>query len=231
MFCLLIALSASAFETSGSDHLEIKYVRDSLEYKWLTQQVYRQATESVVERAGELPKKARWTVVIDIDDTTLDTSAYWMELATYDRVFDWPSWNAWCERRDAPPVPGVVGFVEAVREAGGQVAWISNRHEVSRQSTIDNLAAHGLWSKADRMCLLTDDEAYTKIVRRAQLRDGTGPCGDKPVEVLAYLGDTWKDLPTEEEGGPRLEHLGVRDFVLPNPMYGSWEHKNMSQGN
>lgn len=225
---LLVALSAWAFETSGADHLEIKWFRDSAEYSWLTEQVYKQATDAVIPQGRALGKKATWTVVLDIDETTLDTSAYWLELASYDQLFTWESWNAWCERRDAPTVPGVVAFVAAIRKAGGEVAWISNRHEVSRQATVDNLKAHGLWSDADRMCLLTDDDAYTKEVRRTQLRDGNGPCGaeGRPVQVVAYLGDAAGDFPTEAEGGPRLPQLGVRDFVLPNPMYGGWEHKN-----
>ena len=38
-------------------------------------------------------------------------------------------------------------------------------------------------------------------------------------------GDTAKDLPEADEGGPRVDAVGTRYFVLPNPMYGSWEHK------
>ena len=229
MLSLLMMLSppALAFETSGADHLEIKWVRDSEEYALLTQQVYRQATEQVQQAAAPLKKRDRWVVVLDIDETTLDTSAYWLELASYERVFDWDSWNQWCERRDAPVVPGVVSFVQAVRDAGGAIAWISNRHEVSRQATIDNLAAHGLWEGSDPICLLTDDDDYTKRVRREELRTGQGACGygGKPTQTLAWLGDTAKDLPEVDEGGPREDRVGLSYFVLPNPMYGSWEHR------
>jgi 5'-nucleotidase (lipoprotein e(P4) family) len=226
----LLAHTAAAFETSGAQHLQIKWIQDSEEVQLLTTQVFKAAAVAVDASVASGATKGDWVVVLDIDETTLDTSEYWLDLATKQVLFDWAGWNAWCEKRNAPPVAGVVDFVQSVREAGGQVAWISNRHEVSRKATIDNLSAHGLWVQGDPMCLLTDDKAYTKQVRRAQLQSGKAPCGTgKPVTVLAYLGDTAKDLPEADEGGARADQLGSAYFVLPNPMYGGWEHKVTKQ--
>lgn len=221
----LLAATALGFETGANDHLELKWVRDAEEFRALTAATYRAATDQVLgaRRRGREP----WAVVLDIDETVLDNSVYWLELAAYDRRFDWASWDAWCERRVAEPVAGAAAFVAAVREAGGRVAWVSNRHDRTRAATVDNLRAHGLWSDADRLCLLTDDPAYTKRARRAELRDGAGACGwpGEPVSVAAWFGDTMADLPEDDEpGGPRAEALGRTLFVLPNPMYGSWEH-------
>lgn len=224
MWTLLLGV-AMAFETGANDQLELKWMRDSEEFSALTTQVFRDATESVQTQArGQ--RRQPWTVVVDIDETLLDNTPYFLELAAYDRAFDWPSWDAWCARRTAEPVPGAVAFLQAVRDAGGRVAFISNRHERTRQATIDNLSTAGMWTDSDRLCLLTDDDAYTKRVRRSQVREGTGPCGweGEPVNVLAYLGDTMADLPESDEDGGRWEQLGERTFVLPNPAYGSWEH-------
>jgi 5'-nucleotidase (lipoprotein e(P4) family) len=221
-----IATPALAFETADTDHLEIKWVRDSAEYQALTRQTFRVAAASVRTQAKDLRRREVWGVVLDVDETMLDTSPYWLELAAYDRRFDWASWDTWCERRVAKVVPGARGFVRAVREAGGRVAFVTNRSVATREATIDNLRGRGLWGDTDRICLLTEDPDRTKRVRRTELREGRGPCGweGEPVRVLAYLGDALHDLPEDGEDGGFDDNLGVRTFMLPNPMYGGFEH-------
>ena len=224
MWMVLFGL-ALGFETGANDHLELKWMRDSEEFSALTTQVFLQAEASVLEQARR-QRRQPWTVVVDIDETLLDNTPYFLEMSAYGRAFDWPSWDAWCARGTAEPVPGAVAFVQSVREAGGHVAFVSNRHERTREVTVGNLRAHGLWQDDDRMCLLTDDSAYTKRERRAQIREGRGPCGweGQAMTVLAYAGDTMADLPEADEDGGRWEQLGVRTFILPNPAYGKWEH-------
>ena len=224
MIALWIAM-ASGFETGANGHLELKWMRDSEEFSALTTQIWLDAEDSVRAHTGRRARQP-WTVVLDIDETVLDNTPYFLELAAYNRPFDWPSWDAWCARKTAEPVPGAPAFLAAVRESGGRVAFVSNRHERTREVTVANLQAHGLWDPNDRMCLLTDDEAYTKRERRRQIREGDGPCGwqGESVNVVLYAGDTMADLPEADEDGGRLEQLGTRTFVLPNPSYGSWEH-------
>lgn len=227
MLLLALTLSAQAFETSEAAHLEIKWMRDSVEYRALTRQIYRTAEATVLAQAKRLKRNDAWAVVLDVDETALDNSTYFLDRAAYRLPFDWQSWDAWAERRQAPAIPGAKAFVDAVREAGGRVAWITNRSDRTTEATRDNLADVGLWGEGDALCTLTADEAYTKRVRRTELRDGTGPCGwaGTPVQVLAYLGDTIHDLPEEGEDGVMFEQLGLRFFVLPNPAYGGWEHR------
>ncbi len=225
MIALMLTVAA-AFETGSNDHLELKWVRDSEEYQAITAQTYRAALTSVMEQRRRARRQGPWTVVLDIDETVLDNSTYWLELAAYDQAFTWEGWDAWCEREVAAPIAGAPAFVDAVRDAGGRVAFVSNRHERTRASTVANLSALGLFTLEDRLCLLTDDETYSKPERRRQIRDGASPCGweGEPTQVLAYLGDTMADLPEDGEEGLRADLLGSRAFVLPNPMYGKWEH-------
>ena len=203
---------------------ELKWVRDSVEYAWLTTQTYRVAERAVL-RGSKKRKKGSWAVALDVDETVLDNSTYQLERAAYGIGFEAGSWYAWCDRRAAPPIPGVAEFLAAVRKAGGKVAFITNRDEVVRQATQDNLAAHGLFEDGDALCLADEeDEAYTKVARRADLRDGTGRCSvGNPVEVVAYLGDTLTDFPAAGEEKVDWEaQFGSRYFVLPNPLYGRW---------
>lgn len=220
---LLLPLSAEAGDKAT------RWVRDSIEYHTLTHQVYAGATRAVQETiaAEGLKKKDHFVVVVDVDETILDNSPYQLQMGAYGTSFEPASWNAWCERREAIPVPGAAAFIASVHEAGGKVAFVTNRHEVTRQATQDNLEAQGLWGKDDILCLKTDDEAYDKVVRRTEVRGGTGACSweGKPARVLAYVGDTITDFPEagEEAGVDRDAAWGQSYFLLPNPMYGSWE--------
>jgi 5'-nucleotidase (lipoprotein e(P4) family) len=223
---LAVPVVASGQAREG-EHLGIKYVRDSAEYHALARQLYRQA--AMAADAGSAGGQGEWAVVLDVDETALDNSAYQLERATYGGGFDLASWNAWVRREEAPAVPGAVEFVRDVRAAGGRIAWITNRDEVTREETRRNLLAEGLWHEDDRLCLQRDEE-YTKVVRRRELRQGRGACawaGD-PVRIVAYIGDQMGDFPGAGEedatasGPPADEAFGVRHFLLPNPMYGRW---------
>jgi 5'-nucleotidase (lipoprotein e(P4) family) len=226
LFALCLA-SLLAGPLRAQDHLEIKYVRDSEEYWTLMQQVYRVAREAVLKSKDGIPRGTMWGVVLDVDETSLDNSIYQLDRSSYQVPFDSGSWNAWVRREQAPAVPGVVEFVKSVRGAGGRVAFVTNRDETVRDATRRNLAAVGLWQEGDRLCLQTDDKAYTKVVRRSELRKGTGRCAweGQKFDVVAYVGDQMTDFPAagedgEMSGGPAA--FGVRYFLLPQPMYGAW---------
>ena len=66
-----------------------------------------------------------------------------------------------------------------------------------------------------------------------------GRATGRPVEIVAYFGDNIYDFPgltqetvrlrrgaaTAQQGknDAALEQFGVKYFMLPNPMYGSWQ--------
>jgi 5'-nucleotidase (lipoprotein e(P4) family) len=215
------ALAAGA-QRAPAD-LGIKYVRDSEEYATLARQVYRQAAEAArrfASTAGTRP----WAVILDIDETALDNSAYQLERAAYGVPYEIGSWNAWVRRREAGAVPGVVDFVAAVRR--GRVAWITNRETRVEAATQANLAAVGLWHDSDRLCA-QDAAARTKKIRRAELVAGRGACAwaGQPVTVAVIVGDQLGDFPDRDEGIAGTgsdEAFGQVAFLLPNPMYGEW---------
>jgi len=226
----LYALASATPTWADDPSNELKWMRDSVEYWTLTRQNYRVALHAVVAQSATLDKRTPWTVVLDIDETVLDNSTYQLERKAYGDDFNWASWNGWCERRVAKPIPGATEFIESIRKMGAQIAFISNRHDVTRQATIDNLNMYGLWNKKDVLCLKTDDKAYDKVARRTELRKGEGACtlGGRPVTILAYLGDTIHDFPEEGEEvikGDRDSQFGTRYVVFPNPMYGSWSEE------
>src|SRR4051812_36652692 len=78
---LAIALVWCSSELAAQQ-LGIKYMRDSEEYATLARQVYRLAGDAVSRLARDNSGRP-WTVVLDIDETTLDNSTYQLERAAY----------------------------------------------------------------------------------------------------------------------------------------------------
>jgi 5'-nucleotidase (lipoprotein e(P4) family) len=221
LLALIVVTAWSPPAAGQTNHLELKWMRDSEEYRALFLQTYRAAGEQVTRQVGALPRNTVWVVALDLDETVLDNIFYQFERAAYALPFDTASWNAWVRRAEAPALPGVVDFIALVRRLGGRVAWISNRDDVTAAETRANMVALGLWNDHDRLCLQINRE-HTKRQRRTELRTGEGACGwaGQPARVLAHLGDNIHDMP---EAGEEAGEYGVNFFLLPNPSYGSWE--------
>ena len=57
---------------------------------------------------------------------------------------------------------------------------------------------------------------------------GKSEAGGAPLEIVAFVGDNIQDFPsltqaTRQQGEAAFSDFGVRYFMLPNPMYGSWQ--------
>jgi 5'-nucleotidase (lipoprotein e(P4) family) len=209
---------------------EVKWVRDSEEYATIARWVYRTAAQSVQDQIARVPRGQPWAVVLDVDETALDNTAYELERRAYGQPHDEAVFAAWIGRRESGVVPGASTFIAAVRRLGGRVVWNTNRLEATRANTQENLAIRGLWGDTDHLCMANPpDTAYTKAARRAEVLRGGGACGfDQPASVLAYVGDQLGDFPQAGEPDPdagREEAFGIRFFILPDPMYGSWERR------
>ena len=234
-WAIALALCAAAVPAwaqapvGGLTYREVKYVRDSEEYATITRATYRAAARAVEAAATRVPRGQSWAVMLDIDETTLDNSAYEMERRTYQQPHDEALFAAWIARRESGVVPGVQDFIAAVRRLGGRVVWNTNRLAAESTDTRATLDRWGLWNAGDRLCLLTADTAYTKAARRAEAAGGTGACSwNERVSILVFIGDQLGDFPQRGESDAdagREEAFGVRYFLLPNPMYGAWERR------
>ena len=219
---LALFITPLAFAQS---HLEVKYMRDSAEYATAARQAYRMATTSVLAAA---PKHARgsWGVVLDVDETTLDNSVYQLDRGAYDLQYDSTSWAAWVQRAEAGDVPGVKDFLDAVRKAGGRIAFITDRASDLTANTRQNLMRNGLMADGDLLCLKSGKDDV-KAVRRKSVATGEGPCSwpGMKIDVLAFMGDQMGDFPQAGEAFPGAgsdAEFGRTFFILPDPMYGAW---------
>jgi len=172
------------------------------------------------------PPGLRPAVVVDIDETILDNSPYQARLILNGGSFEEPSWRAWCNERQAKAIPGALNFAQAASLNGVEIFYVSNRDVSVLQATIDNLRALGFPFADERHVLLRDRPR------------GWGDKGPRRIEILKthqillMIGDNLGDFSDDYKGSAEQrmalinEHRdwwGERWFMLPNPMYGSWE--------
>jgi 5'-nucleotidase (lipoprotein e(P4) family) len=219
------APAARAPQTDARPSQAILWTRSSAEHRALFLQVYG-AARAHVEREAERRPGGGWAVVLDADETVIDNSLYQLERERAGLPFDGPSWQAWTKRREALPQPGAQAFLARVRELGGRIAIVTNRTESECPDTQAVFRAHGL--VYDVMLCKPDGGPSDKNPRFEAVAGGTTPAGLPPLEVVAFVGDNIQDFPRlgqaiRNEADSAFAAFGARYFVLPNPMYGSWE--------
>jgi acid phosphatase len=112
------ALSMSAYRTARQ-----KLDKAIANKSWtaIPQQVPGNSEEAAA--LGELPP----AVIMDLDETVLDTRPYQAWLVRHDERYSSSSWNLWVSEAAADAVPGAVAFVKYATERGVKVFYVSNR--------------------------------------------------------------------------------------------------------
>ena len=217
------------------------WAQTAVEYDGVARGAYRLAA-AMMERAladsswtAALPQAARPAsqyrdkppaVVLDVDETVLDNSAYQARLIRDDETYDADSWNAWCRERRADAIPGARTFTQQAHERGVQVIYLTNRDSVVEAATRDNLRQLGFPVNDDPDAVLTQGERpgwEAKRPRREWVTDR--------YRVLLLVGDNLGDfvpsadtsLAARQQVADQYERFwGTRWIALPNPQYGSW---------
>ncbi len=176
---------------------------------------------------GALPT----AIVMDVDETVLDNSAYQARLVEDDTVYARASWNAWVEEVQATPVPGAAEFVKHARARGVVVFFVTNRTAELEAATQANLEAYDFGTEhhmAGDVLLMRGErpewDTSDKEPRRAFVREN--------YRVILYVGDNLGDFVSGENTdlearqklvAPYEKLWGRRWLMVPNPTYGSWE--------
>ena len=166
-------------------------------------------------------------VILDVDETVLDNSAYQARLIRDGTSYNTESWNAWVREVAATAVPGALAFTRAADSLGVAVVYLTNRRNEVEEPTRRNLLALGFPIATDFDAVLTRgdvSEGSDKGPRRASV--------SATHRVLLNLGDNLGDFVSDDVPSPEareqamLDHAdwwGERWFMLPNPQYGGWE--------
>jgi acid phosphatase len=231
---LLIAGAAPPPIAAG-DHLlqAVAWTQSAAEHDVACLQVFAHATAALQAAVARLPAVAGPgarppAVVVDVDETVLDNSPYQARLVLDGKPFEAATWAAWVQEAAAPALPGAREFAAACTRLGVRIFYVTNRGTADETATRENLAAQGF--------PLGDADGVDVVLVRGEI-DTTGTKQGRREhvasthEVLLLVGDDLNDFvpaartPAERDVQVRQHaaRIGSTWFLVPNPMYGSWE--------
>ena len=161
---------------------------------------------------------------MDADETVLDNSEYQRRRAVLDSTYTAVSWADWVNEATAAAIPGSLAFTRKVHEMGGHIVIVTNRDDVRCGPTRTNLERLGITPDLV-LCQLPGEPE--KNLRFQRVQQGTASPELPALTVVAWIGDNIQDFPGLTQrirGDPAaFSAFGRHYFVIPNPMYGSWE--------
>lgn len=167
-------------------------------------------------------------VVLDLDETAMDNSAYQVGLVTGGTEFSSRTWDAWVRAEKATAVPGAVEFTQYAESKGVKVFYVSNRNADQEEPTRRNAQALGfpMGGNVDTFLMSKEkpDWGSAKSTRRAAIA--------RDYRIVLLFGDNYGDF-SDAANGSEAERLTAyeadkarfgRDWLmLANPGYGSFE--------
>jgi 5'-nucleotidase (lipoprotein e(P4) family) len=170
-------------------------------------------------------------VIFDVDEAVLDNSPYQAWLVRSGKEFGDYSWDQWCRKEAARPLPGALEFTRFAAAHGVTVFYLSNRTVDLGPATLANLRKAGFPVASDDVflglgALLPGCEMVgtDKGCRRRMVARGHRVLmqfGDQIGDFVDVVANTYEDR--ARAVAPYAAWVGVRWWVLPNPTYGSWE--------
>jgi len=152
-------------QSNGHEDLDATlWVRFAAEYKAITRQTFVAATRQLRSAilsptwtalvtdssAPSNPQSRRPVcVIMDVDETVLDNSAYQQELILNNKSFSGESWSRFVNAKVSPAVPGAKAFVDTCRRMGVTIFFVTNRDFSLETATRENLIAEGLMQPSD----------------------------------------------------------------------------------
>ncbi|MFT2089686.1 5'-nucleotidase, lipoprotein e(P4) family [Paraglaciecola sp. 2405UD69-4] len=241
---LLVGCSTTTHTDTATLSLSnsVKWQTQSKEYQLITRGVYQKAEQQLVNVASE---SGPWVVVMDVDETVLDNSAYQVMLDTTGGQYSSETWASWIESKQATLVPGAADFMKKVYAMGGKVALVTNREKKQDAATWENLSKF-IPVTFENTCLMgrtqADKDAINetsivndKDLRRQQITSGEVDCFSEQGEqtswhsghtIVMQIGDNIEDVNGVTQENANVDALETRlykdIFILPNAMYGSW---------
>lgn len=244
-FALLSAGCSAPINTSPAptsratdDRLDaILWQSTSAEYRVLAQSIYASATLHLERALSD----RQWTalseqinvqhlppaVIMDIDETVIDTARFQSQLVKNQARFNSAMWRNWLNQNQPTAVPGAVEFIAFAQARGVTVFFVTNRDRATEAVTRLNLStiAIKLPETIDTVLCANErpDWGIDKDSRRRFIAES--------YRVLMLFGDDLGDFISEYRVSPQARvnealkqnNWGSKWFMLPNPMYGSWE--------
>lgn len=167
-------------------------------------------------------------VVLDVDDTVLNTSQYQAWNVKGGTSFSPKTWTPYVNAKIDFAIPGAVEFTQYAASQGAKVFYVTNRTKEEEPATAERLKELGFPMGDNVDTLLTakemEDWGSAKSTRRAFIA--------KDYRLLLLVGDNLGDFTDAYKGSieerqkvfdDNARHWGKDWIAIPNPTYGSWE--------
>lgn len=258
------AHSSPTTAAANDQTLAVLWMQRAAEYRAACLQAYRAASRTLPDSLDD----ARWTacleqgsadfysalppaVILDVDETVLDNSAFAARTIQDGKSFDSAAWAAWVHEQQAGAIPGALTYVHQAQQLGVRVIYVTNRKADSQKEgavsteesdTRANLKKLGfpIVEQEGEDVVLCAGEIGDKAARRAKV------C--QSFRVVQLVGDNLGDFapgtePRKAAETPRgaavecaqveadrarlVEAMagwwGQRWILIPNPSYGGFE--------
>lgn len=228
---VFLALTGCAQQTKSDANAQLNdqsvmalnWFQQSGEYQALAYQAFTTATYAF-DKAQSLTGKQK-AVVVDLDETMIDNSAYSAWQVKANKPFDDKSWSRWTHAEQAKAIPGAVSFAQYVDSHGGTMFYVSNRAQNDYAATVANLQRLGFPNVTEKTLRL-NTATSNKQARFDEIKN-------EGYNIVLYIGDNLNDFgaATYHKGNAERRNFvasnhnlfGTQFIVLPNPYYGDWE--------
>ena len=216
----------------------------AVEYRALTTQAYQNA-KAIVDRGiadtsfsaaveqSPLPATAPTAVIVDVDETVLNTSNYEARNILSGTIHTEELFQKYTMEAIAAPIAGAADALNYARSRGVKVFYVTNRIVQTEEGTRRNLAKHGFPLDENEDTILSKGErpeweVSDKTPRRAWVAS--------KHRVILVVGDDFNDFvfasgkSPEERARLHEQHRdkwGTKWIMIPNSHYGSWERAVM----
>ena len=216
------------------------WVQNAAEYQALTTMVYRSAGDNLntlleidaptasLEQTDADFENLPPAIILDVDETVLDNSPFQARLIKQGETYSTQKLNRWVREEKADAIAGAVDFTKKAAQKGFTIFYLTNREAAVEEATFNNLQKMGFPLKEGVDVLLTKNEqsnwTSAKVNRRKHVA--------KNYRIVMLFGDNLndfipaKDITNEQRLALVEKHenrFGTQWYVLPNPVYGSWE--------
>jgi 5'-nucleotidase (lipoprotein e(P4) family) len=203
----------------------VLWQQQAAEYQALCYQAFNIASLRLKEIPKKKFKKQKLAIITDLDETILDNSYSEAQLIKDRKEHTNQSWKEWTNKSAATAVPGAVDFLQAAKQKGVTIFYISNRDTSEIKSTLLNL---------QKLQLPDADTGHMLFLTNTSSKEARRQIVMREYNVVMLLGDNLNDFtqafekrPVDErknEADKVRDEWGKRFIVLPNSTYGEWEN-------
>lgn len=202
------------------------WVQTSAEYRALCRQTYNTVRMALDKDLAEVKTDKKRIIILDGDETTLQANLYEAYIIGIDKEYP-VGWYEWVADAKSIPIPGAAELLNYAASKGVEPYYVTNRKiDKEYQGTLDDLKKNGFpFADPEHVVYRQVGQPDNKLQRQLDLV--------AKYHLVAYVGDDLNDFPlgthgkTLEERNKAMEDAkdewGRKYFMLPNPMYGSWE--------